>query len=57
MPERDYYFKTDAKSRELRDKYVAHVARMFQLMGDSEADAKANAATVMSMETRWPRAR
>ena len=51
MPERDYYFKTDAKSKELRDKYVAHVARMFQLMGDSEADAKAHAATVMSMET------
>ena len=51
MPERDYYFKTDAKSKELRDKYVAHVARMFQLMGDNEADAKANAATVMSMET------
>src|ERR1700760_1071137 len=32
MPERDYYFKTDAKSKELRDKYVAHVTRMFQLM-------------------------
>jgi endothelin-converting enzyme/putative endopeptidase len=51
LPERDYYFKTDAKSKELREKYVAHVARMFQLMGESEADAKASAAVVMSMET------
>jgi endothelin-converting enzyme/putative endopeptidase len=51
LPERDYYFKTDAKSKELREKYVAHVARMFQLMGDSEADAKAHADVVMSMET------
>ena len=51
MPDRDYYLKTDAKSKELRDKYVAHVARMFVLMGDGEADAKAHAATVMSMET------
>jgi len=51
LPERDYYFKTDAKSKELRDKYVAHVARMFQLMGDGAADAKAHADTVMSMET------
>ena len=51
MPDRDYYLKTDAKSKELRDKYVAHVARMFQLMGDSAADAKAHADTVMSMET------
>jgi len=51
LPERDYYFKTDAKSRELREKYVAHVARMFQLMGDGEAEANANADTVMAMET------
>ena len=51
MPDRDYYFKTDANSKMLREKYVAHVARMFQLMGDSEADAKAHADTVMSMET------
>jgi endothelin-converting enzyme/putative endopeptidase len=51
MPDRDYYLKTDDKSKELRDKYVAHVARMFQLMGDSADDARAHAATVMSMET------
>jgi len=51
LPERDYYFKTDARSKELRDKYVAHVENMFRLMGDSAADAKANAATVMSIET------
>ncbi len=51
MPDRDYYLKTDAKSKELRDKYVAHVAKMFVLMGDGAADATAHAATVMSMET------
>jgi putative endopeptidase len=51
MPDRDYYLKTDAKSKALREKYVAHVARMFQLMGDSPADAQAHADTVMSMET------
>jgi putative endopeptidase len=51
MPDRDYYLKTDARSRELRDKYVAHVARMFVLMGDDAGDAKAHAATVMAMET------
>ena len=51
LPERDYYFKTDAKSKELREKYVAHVANMFRLLGDSAADAKAHADVVMSMET------
>ncbi len=51
MPDRDYYLKTDDKSKTLRDGYVAHVTRMFQLMGDSEADAKREAGVVMSIET------
>jgi putative endopeptidase len=51
MPERDYYLKTDAKSKVLREKYVAHVAHMFVLMGDGADDAKAHADTVMSIET------
>jgi putative endopeptidase len=51
MPDRDYYLKTDARSKALRDQYVAHVARMFVLMGENADDAKAHADTVMSMET------
>jgi predicted metalloendopeptidase len=37
MPDRDYYFKDDPKSVELRKKYVEHVAKMFVLLGDSQA--------------------
>ncbi|MBC7665531.1 MAG: M13 family metallopeptidase, partial [Caulobacter sp.] len=55
MPDRDYYTKTDAKSKALRDKYVAHVTRMFQLLGDDAGDAKAHADTVMSIETALAR--
>ena len=51
MPDRDYYLATDAKSKDLREKYVAHVARMFQLLGESGDDAKLHADTVMSLET------
>jgi putative endopeptidase len=51
LPDRDYYTKADAKSVEIREKYVAHVARMFELLGDSPAVAAANAATVMRIET------
>ena len=51
MPDRDYYLKTDAKSKELRDAYVAHVTRMFALMGDSAADAQHDADVVMAIET------
>jgi endothelin-converting enzyme/putative endopeptidase len=51
MPDRDYYFKDDEKSVELRKKYVAHVAKMFTLLGDDEAKAAAEAKVVMEIET------
>jgi endothelin-converting enzyme/putative endopeptidase len=51
MPDRDYYLKTDPKSVEQRQKYVEHVAKMLALSGEPEARAKADAATVMRMET------
>ena len=40
LPDRDYYMKTDAKSVETRERYVAHVAKMFELLGDPPAAAK-----------------
>ena len=51
MPDRDYYFKDDPKSVELRKKYVEHVAKMFTLLGDDEAKAAAEAKAVMDIET------
>ena len=51
LPDRDYYLKTEDKSKEIREKFVAHVARMFELLGDSADVAKSNAAKVMEMET------
>jgi putative endopeptidase len=50
LPDRDYYTKTDAKSKEIRTKYVAHVARMFELLGDAPAQAKREAKEVMDLE-------
>ena len=51
MPERDYYFRDDAKSKQLREEYVKHVANMFRLMGEPAAQADKDAQTVMRMET------
>jgi putative endopeptidase len=56
MPDRDYYVKTDAKSQEIRQKYLEHVARMLVLLGETPAAAKAHAATVMSIETALAKA-
>lgn len=56
LPDRDYYTKNDARSKDLRDKYVAHVARMLELAGESNAEAAKDAATVMSIETALAKA-
>ena len=56
LPDRDYYTNTDAKSKDLRAKYLAHVARVFALMGDAPAVAKQHAATVLRTETTLARA-
>jgi putative endopeptidase len=56
LPNRDYYTKDDAKSKETRDRYVQHVQKMLELLGDSSDTAKANAQIVMKMETALARA-
>ncbi|GAA4046148.1 M13 family metallopeptidase [Flavobacterium chungnamense] len=51
LPDRDYYVSEDADSKEKREKYVAHVARMLQLIGDKPEVALANAKKVLAIET------
>ena len=51
LPDRDYYTKDDAKSKEIRARYLQHVQKMFELLGDSPATAKKEADTVMRIET------
>ena len=56
LPDRDYYLKTDPKSKELRDKYVAHVGKMLAMSGLPEAEAKKGADTVLRIETELAKA-
>ena len=53
LPDRDYYFNEDAKSKETRQKYVEHVAAMFVLAGYDKTAAAAAAHIVMKMETAF----
>jgi endothelin-converting enzyme/putative endopeptidase len=56
LPDRDYYVKTDKKSQETRARYLEHLGKTFQLLGDSAAKAKAEAQTVMDIETALAKA-
>jgi putative endopeptidase len=51
LPDRDYYLKDDPKSVELRTGYLAHVQKMFELLGDKPETAATEAQTVMNIET------
>ena len=52
LPERDYYFRTDPRTKAIRNEYSGHVARTFELVGETPAAAQADAAAVMRIETR-----
>jgi putative endopeptidase len=51
LPDRDYYFKQDQASQEIRKNYVAHVQRMLELSGTPAAQAAQDAQRVMAFET------
>jgi putative endopeptidase len=54
LPDRDYYFREDAKSVELRKQYVEHVGKMIALLGSGGGAADAN--TAMRIETALAKA-
>ena len=58
LPDRDYYTKEDAKSKETRERYLQHVQKIFELMGES-ADRRRNRMPPPSCASKppWPRRR
>ena len=56
LPEKDYYLRTGAKDVELREQYVAHVAKMLELAGSSPEKAKTDAQAIMAFETSLAKA-
>jgi len=51
LPAKSFYLDQDDKSKEIRGKYVQHVANVLVLSGEKPEQAKADAATVMAIET------
>jgi predicted metalloendopeptidase len=52
LPDRDYYLKQDDASKTIRDQYLTHVTKMFELIGEDPTAAAADAKSVMALETR-----
>jgi putative endopeptidase len=50
LPDRDYYTKSDAKSKDIRARYERHVARMLALSGETKSEAVSDAQVVIRIE-------
>ncbi|MDB5140171.1 MAG: peptidase [Mucilaginibacter sp.] len=51
LPNRDYYFKTDAPSKKIRMEYVKYIAKLFTLIGTDTATAAKKATEILKLET------
>jgi predicted metalloendopeptidase len=56
LPDRDYYLKDDATSKDLREAYLTHVAGMLELAGSARDTSKAEGAAILALETKLAQA-
>lgn len=56
LGEKEYYLDEDSHTKEIREKYQQHIAKMFELAGFTTEQAKKNAEAVMKIETRIAKA-
>ncbi len=56
LPDVEYYTKDDARSKEIREKFVEHIVNMFKLIGTDEETAKLNSQIILTIETRLAKA-
>ncbi|HEV3259004.1 MAG TPA: M13 family metallopeptidase, partial [Gemmataceae bacterium] len=56
LPDREYYLKSDNRTKAIRSAYVTHIEKMLALLGDGPEHATARARAVLAFETRLARA-
>jgi len=56
LPNRDFYIKDDAKSKEIRGQYETHISKMLALSGETPEQAAAEAKTIIAIETAMAQA-
>ncbi len=52
LPDRNYYFNKDERTKNIRREYSGHISRMFILLGDNEENAEKNAKSIIKIETK-----
>lgn len=52
LPEREYYFKNDSATVNIRSKYQAYISKILTMSGDDAATADAAAKNILALETK-----
>jgi len=53
LPDKNYYFKDDERSKAVREEYVKHIGRMLNLIGNDEATANSKAKIIYNIELKF----
>jgi len=56
LPEREYYFKNDSVTLQIRNKYAAYIGTVLHLTGKDSLDAHKAGIAILAMETRLAKA-
>lgn len=51
LPDRDYYVSEEKDTKAIREKYVAHLTRMLQFLGEEPKKAQKSAEAILALET------
>ena len=56
LPEREYYFKTDSATKNIRNEYVKYIATILHMAGDDSLTANKAATDILAIETKLAQA-
>ena len=56
LPEREYYFKTDSATKNIRNEYLKYITTMLTMAGEDATASSKEAADILAMETKLAKA-
>jgi putative endopeptidase len=56
LPEREYYFKNDSATKNIRDEYLKYITTMLSMAGEDTAVARMEASNILALETKLAQA-
>src|SRR5205085_9180807 len=52
LPEREYYFKNDSATTNIRNEYLKYIVKILTMAGDDSTNANGSAQNILKLETK-----